>query len=189
MLFPFQSLLERHVNNHFKNKESPSGAVSTTTTSGENPEKSGKSGSGLSSASRSSASNQSTGGNSCSSKAFRKLVGKRIKARKVVYSARIFDHFDIGAMAQVRLRLSEYEKKCQEWKSLGFFENPHLKKTDINTANTNIKACCKVEKADEKRPQTNSSDQVVILHSKIIARKTDLQGNLKVLQSWNPPNM
>merc|ERR1712156_535098 len=64
----------------------------------------------------------------------------------------------------------------------------HLKKTEINTANTNIKACCK-DKADEKRPQTNSSDQVVILHSKIIARKTDLQGNLKVLQSWNPPNI
>ena len=129
------------------------------------------SGSGLKSfgpASRSSACNQSTASVSqqVNSKVFRKLVGKRIKYRKTVYSARIFDHFDIGAMAQVRMRLSEYEKKCQEWKSTGFFENPHL-----------------------KNPQTNSADQVVILHSKIIARKTDLQGNVKVLQSWNPPNM
>merc|ERR1719220_1552143 len=73
------------------------------------------------------------------------------------------------------MRLSEYEKKCQEWKSVGFFENPHLQKDTIA--------------ANSKAPQTNSSDQVVILHSKIIARKTDLQGNLKVLQSWNPPNI
>jgi len=173
--FGTQSLLERHVNNHFKNKESPSGAVSTTTTSGET-------GSVPAPASRSSASNQSTGGNGAvSSKAFRKLVGRRIKYRQVVYSARIFDHFDIGAMAQVRMRLSEYEKKCQEWKSLGFFENPHLQKDTI-AANAKVKA-------NAKAPQTNSSDQVVILHSKIIARKTDLQGNLKVLQSWNPPNI
>ena len=121
LFFQFQSLLERHVNNHFKNKETPSGDVSNTTTSGE-AEGSGKF---LTCASRSSSSNQSTGnGNSCSSKAFRKLVGKRMKYRKTVFSARIFDHFDIGAMAQVRMRLSEYEKKCQEWKSLGFFENP-----------------------------------------------------------------
>merc|ERR1712223_905346 len=40
-----------------------------------------------------------------------------------------------------------------------------------------------------EKPKSNSSDQVVILHSKIIARKTDLQGNLKVLQSWSPPNI
>merc|ERR1712156_1085028 len=56
-----------------------------------------------------------------------------------------------------------------EWKSTGFFENPHLTKNPP--------------------AHTNSADQVVILHSKIIARKTDLQGNLKVLQSWNPPNI
>jgi len=166
--FGTQTLLERHVNNHFKNKESPSGAVSTTTQS-----ETGN-GSGLKSfgpASRSSASNQSTGcGNQqVNSKVFRKLVGKRIKYRKITYSARIFDHFDIGSMAQIQLRLSEYEKKCQEWKSTGFFENPHLTKNPP--------------------AQTNSADQVVILHSKIIARKTDLQGNMKVLQSWNPPNI
>ena len=79
------------------------------------------------------------------------------------------------------MRLSEYEKKCQEWKTLGFLENPHLV-----SKTTKIK-----QKTPEKAPpQTqNSADQVVILHSKILAKKTDLQGNLKVLQSWNPPNM
>lgn len=116
--------------------------------------------SNLVSASRSSASNQSTGGIPSNSKVFRKLIGKKIKYRKTPYSARIFDLFDIGAMAQVRMRLSEYEKKCQDWKSKGFLENPHLQ-----------------------------ADPVVILHSRIMAKKTDSEGNLLVLQSWTPPNM
>ena len=108
-------------------------------------------------ASRSSASNQSTG---YSSKLLKKLIGKRIKYRREAYSARILDVFDIGAMAKVRMSLSEVEQKCQVWKSTGHLENPHLK-----------------------------PNQVVILHSKIIARRTDMQGNHKVLQSWEPPNM
>lgn len=152
MLF-FQTLLERHVNNHFKNKETVS-SVSTTNLSTEVS----SSKSNLVSASRSSASNQSTG--SCNSKVFRKLIGKKIKYRKTPFSARIFDLFDIGAMAQVRMRLSDYEKKCQDWKSKGFLENPHLQ-----------------------------ADPVVILHSRIMARKTDSDGNLLLLQSWTPPNM
>lgn len=149
--FGTQTLLERHVNNHFKNKESLSGAVSTMSPSEEKGDRN------LISASRSSASNQSTG--TCS-KVFRKLTGKRIKYRKTPFSARIFDLFDVGSMAQVRMRLSESEKKCQEMKSNGFLEET-----------------------------THLSEQVVILHSRIIARKTDLDGNQKVLQSWAPPNL
>ena len=85
------------------------------------------------------------------------------------------------------MRLSEYEKKCQEWKTLGFLENPHLVS---KTTKIKQKTPEKASSASAPSPQTqNSADQVVILHSKIIAKKTDLQGNLKVLQSWNPPNM
>ena len=84
------------------------------------------------------------------------------------------------------MRLSEYEKKCQEWKTLGFLENPHL----VSKTTTKIKQKTPEKASASAPPQTQkSADQVVILHSKIIARKTDLQGNLKVLQSWNPPNM
>ena len=83
------------------------------------------------------------------------------------------------------MRLSEYEKKCQEWKTLGFLENPHLV-----SKTTKIKQKTPEKASAPAPPQTqNSADQVVILHSKIIAKKTDLQGNIKVLQSWNPPNM
>ena len=92
-------------------------------------------------------------------------------------------------MAQVRMRLSEYEKKCQEWKNLGFLENPHLTQNS-KTKQTSPNSAAPVQGGwGSNPPQTNSAEQVVILHSKIIARKTDLQGNLKVLQSWNPPNM
>ena len=111
------------------------------------------------SASRSCASNQSSS-NASSSKAFRKLIGRKVKYRKTPFSARIFDLFDVGAMAQLRLKLSEHEKKCQEWKNGGYLENPYM-----------------------------NQDQVVILHSKIIARKMDSNGNQRVLQSWTPPNM
>jgi len=156
MDFELQTLLERHVNNHFKNKESTSGAVSNSSQAESSGISSSKSGV-LSSASRSSASNQSTGSNS---KVFRKLVGKRIKYRKTPFSARIFDLFDIGSMAQLKLKLSQYEKECQEWKNLGYLETPQL-----------------------------HPDQVVKLHSRIIARKTDFDGSIKVLQSWSPPNM
>ena len=97
-----QSLLERHVNNHFKNNEPLNGSV-TNKLHSESSNGSTKS-NNLASASRSSASNQSTG---YSSKLLRKLIGKRIKYRKTPYSARILDVFDIGAMAQVRMRLSE----------------------------------------------------------------------------------
>ena len=151
-----QSLLERHVNNHFKNNEALKGTVTnklhSETSNGSNTSKSNPI-----PASRSSASNQSTG---YSSKLLKKLIGKRIKYRREAYSARILDVFDIGAMAKVRMSLSEVEQKCQVWKSAGHLENPHLE-----------------------------PNQVVILHSKIIARRTDLQGNHKVLQSWEPPNM
>ena len=122
------------------------------------------------------------GGNGCTSAKVFKKLNKRLKYRQIVYSARIFDHFDIGSMAQIRMRLSEYEKKCQEWKTLGFLENPHL--VPQNPKISKIK-----QETTTAPPQTNSADQVVILHSKIIAKKTDLQGNLKVLQTWSPPNM
>jgi len=155
--FGTQSLLERHVNNHFKNKELNSSSVSSQ--SGHSAEAGHSSKGATFSASRSCASNQSSS-NASSSKAFRKLIGRKVKYRKTPFSARIFDLFDVGAMAQLRLKLSEHEKKCQEWKNGGYLENPYM-----------------------------NQDQVVILHSKIIARKMDSNGNQRVLQSWTPPNI
>ena len=154
-----QTLLERHVNNHFKNNEALNGSVTKNVNSETGgPGKDSKSNGGVqSTASRSSASNQSTG---YSSKLIKKLIGKKLRYRKTPYSARILDVFDIGSMAKVRMKLSHVEQKCQVWKSTGHLENPHLE-----------------------------PNQVVILHSKIIARRTDMQGNHKVLQSWEPPNM
>ena len=145
--------MERHVNNHFKSKEKALNSCSVSTQSASDCCNSSKN---LPPASRSCASNQSS---TSSSKAFRKLIGRKVKYRKTPFSARIFDLFDVGAMAQLRMKLSEHEKKCQEWKNGGYLENPHLQ------------------------------DQVVILHSKIIARKMDSNGNQRVLQSWTPPNM
>merc|ERR1712088_1008197 len=55
--------------------------------------------------------------NSKLSRANKKLMapnGKRLKYRKTIYSARIFDLFDLGVMAQVRQRITAFESGCQK---------------------------------------------------------------------------
>ena len=102
--FGTQSLLERHVNHHFTSSKSVNGG-------GDN-DKDGDGGSGGISASPS-----SSGGPSSSSslmpapsaaavKVIRR-AGKRLKYRRTIYSARIFDLFDLGVMARVRERLAK----------------------------------------------------------------------------------
>ena len=106
--FGTQSLLERHVNHHFASAESGKSANG----GGDNDKDGDGGGGGGISASPSS----SGGGPSSSSslmpapsaaavKAIRR-AGKRLKYRRTIYSARIFDLFDLGVMARVRERLA-----------------------------------------------------------------------------------
>ena len=81
--FGTQTLLERHVNNHFKKKNS----------SAEN----GDNGNG---------SNGNEEISNSALKLIRKVstvTGKKLKLRKTIYSARIFDLFDMGVMARLRV--------------------------------------------------------------------------------------
>lgn len=83
--FGTQTLLERHVNNHFKKKNSAA----------ENGENGNGSGTGNEEISNSAL------------KLIRKVstvTGKKLKLRKTIYSARIFDLFDMGVMARLRVR-------------------------------------------------------------------------------------
>ena len=103
--FGTQSLLERHVNHHFASAENSG----KNANGGDNDKEDG--GSGIS------ASPSSGGGPSSSSslmpapsaaavKVIRR-AGKRLKYRRTIYSARIFDLFDLGVMARVRERLAK----------------------------------------------------------------------------------
>ena len=104
--FGTQSLLERHVNHHFASAEN-----NGRNANGGDNDKDGDGGSGLS------ASLSSGGGPSSSSslmpapsaaavKVIRR-AGKRLKYRRTIYSARIFDLFDLGVMARMRERLAK----------------------------------------------------------------------------------
>lgn len=158
--FGTQSLLERHVNGHFKFSGPSSGnAMSNSNTSGSHG---GNSGTSSGTTSRADPNNPYHYLSS-SNKVIRKLVnanGRKVKYRKTIYSARIFDLFDLGSMAQVKYRLSQYENRCQEWKANGQLASSH-----------------------------HDANQEVIFRSKIVARKTDPDGNVKVLQQWSPENI
>lgn len=99
--FSTQSLLERHVNNHFKPKI------------GTNPDKSnGQSGSSASNGTICRKSVDMTPPSSAV-KVIRK-AGKRLKLRRTIFSARIFDLFDLGVMAQVREKLLSIQKVAKK---------------------------------------------------------------------------
>merc|ERR1712020_505647 len=60
------------------------------------------------------------------SRASKKLLapnGKKLKYRKTIYSARIFDLFDLGVMAQVRQRITAFESGCQKLRTDGRMNN------------------------------------------------------------------
>ena len=70
--------------------------------------------------------------------------------------------FDIGVMNQVRQKLSDSEARCSDWRSSGKLECP---------ANGSL------------------LDQVVVFTARIIARRTDEDGQILVLQHWTPENL
>ena len=120
--FGTQTLLERHVNGHFKCKATPTSS---------NVDSNGNVPSSMHSSPSSTNLNQKLSKNSLSTnnnghnrlyhnklaRANKKLMapnGKRLKYRKTIYSARIFDLFDLGVMAQVRQRITAFESGCQK---------------------------------------------------------------------------
>ena len=105
--FGTQSLLERHVNHHFASAENSGKSAN----GGGDNDRDGDGGGGGVSASPSSSSGPSSSSSlmpapsAAAVKAIRR-AGKRLKYRRTIYSARIFDLFDLGVMARVRERLA-----------------------------------------------------------------------------------
>jgi zinc finger protein AEBP2 len=104
MRFSTQSLLERHVNNHFKSKLSGANVANGATGFGNG----GVNRKSVDNASASSSSHHYTPPPSAVKMI--KKAGRRLKYRKTIFSARIFDLFDLGVMAQVRERLSHIQE-------------------------------------------------------------------------------
>ena len=70
--------------------------------------------------------------------------------------------FDIGVMSQIRAKLSDSATRCSTWKSVGRLEPD---------------------------PNGYLSEQVLVLSGKVIAKRTDQDGQVRVLQRWLPENM
>ncbi len=111
--FSTRSLLERHVNGHFKeaasNKPSGGGAGSGTAAIGTGGTICGDHGDGGDS---SNCHHHPFSAPPAAAVKQLRRAGKRMKYRKTIYSARIFDLFDLGVMAQVRERLALMERNC-----------------------------------------------------------------------------
>lgn len=70
--------------------------------------------------------------------------------------------FDIGIMSQVREKLSDASIRCSSWRSAGRLE---------------------------PSPTGSLTDHVVVLTGKVVARRTDEDGEVHVLQRWTPENL
>ncbi|CAB4067103.1 AEBP2 [Lepeophtheirus salmonis] len=101
--FSTQSLLERHVNSHFKSTSLPN-------PHGNVVRKICETSSSSSSSVYHSASGSSSGSSTPKvvSKVMKK-AGRKLKYRKTIFSARLFDLFDIGIMAQLQEKLAAIE--------------------------------------------------------------------------------
>ncbi|XP_059079945.1 uncharacterized protein LOC131878061 [Tigriopus californicus] len=100
--FSTQSLLERHVNGHFKSTTANASQSQPGTSSGFH---------GSARKSMDSTSGSSTPLNSIV-KSMRK-AGRKLKYRKTIYSARIFDLFDLGMMAKMQEQLARVHSVCE----------------------------------------------------------------------------
>lgn len=100
--FSTQSLLERHVNGHFKSTTANANQSQPGTSSGFH---------GSARKSMDSNSGSSTPLNSIV-KSMRK-AGRKLKYRKTIYSARIFDLFDLGMMAKMQEQLARVHSVCE----------------------------------------------------------------------------
>lgn len=204
--FGTQSLLERHVNSHFKCKTS-----SATSTADNN--------SNLSTAMHSSASSVASSNhlntnklskNSLSnhnpyhnrlyhsklSRANKKLMapnGKRLKYRKTIYSARIFDLFDLGVMAQVRQKITAFESGCQKLRSEGDTEQLEKPPRKVKTKKrpTSKEAIPNKICPPSVKSQNSSGflDQTIVFRSEVLAKRTDKDGQVRVLLQWIPNGM
>ena len=130
------------------------------------------------------------------SRASKKLMapnGKKLKYRKTIYSARIFDLFDLGVMAQVRQRITAFESGCKQLRSEGCIEQ--TEKTSKNGSNkqknkykeqTINKSCS--SPTTPPRP-CGLLDQTIVFRSEILAKRTDQDGQVRVLLKWTPNGM
>ena len=204
--FGTQSLLERHVNGHFKFKTSSTSSnldsnsnvsssmhSNSSSTASSNPNQANK-------LSKNSLSTNVNGHNrlynSKLSRANKKLMapnGKRLKYRKTIYSARIFDLFDLGVMAQVRQRITAFETGCQKLRS----ENQTTPIEKVSAKKDHHKEKSK-RKEDQSRITPASSttqatknnygflEQTIEFRSEILAKRTDQDGQVRVLLQWIP---
>ena len=129
------------------------------------------------------------------SRASKKLLapnGKKLKYRKTIYSARIFDLFDLGVMAQVRQRITAFETGCKKLQSGGYVETPTVE--NMKTQAPKHKSKCK-EKPTKKakivpaEKPTNSYgflEQTIVFRSDVLAKRTDADGQVRVLLQWMP---
>ena len=130
MRFGTQSLLERHVNNHFKSPANSSSAPSSSNGSGSEytARKSGEPMGSLPTPPPSAI------------KLIRK-AGKKLKYRKTIFSARIFDLFDLGVMAQVQERLTQMSARGKNelnitGENVTFTSEVLARRKDIQTGET-----------------------------------------------------
>ena len=200
--FGTQKLLERHVNSHFKCKTNSgastvTGENSSNQSSVQNP--SSPLSTSVSSLNKNSISQQGNGHgrmyHSKLSRASKKLLapnGKKLKYRKTIYSARIFDLFDLGVMAQVRQRITAFETGCKKLQSGGYVETPTVE--NIKPQAPKHKSKCK-EKPTKKakivpaEKPTNSYgflEQTIVFRSDVLAKRTDADGQVRVLLQWMP---
>ena len=121
--------------------------------------------------------------------------GKKLKYRKTIYSARIFDLFDLGVMAQVRQRITAFESGCQKLRT-----EDHTKSSEDATTKEVSKKEKQTRKKDKMKTISTSSapstkndygflDQVIEFRSEILAKRTDDDGQVRVLLQWIPSGM
>ena len=208
--FGTQSLLERHVNSHFKCKANVASASGDSNLLNNNLSSCINSSSSISASnfqltnkiSKNSSSSSSLNGQnrlyqSRLSRASKKLMapnGKKLKYRKTIYSARIFDLFDLGVMAQVRQRITAFESGCKKLRYEGCVGTTE----SVSKNNGN-----KHKKKKEKEPTTDRScssssthttscgvlDETIVFRSEILAKRTDPDGQVRVLLKWIPNGM
>ena len=203
--FGTQTLLERHVNGHFKSKPpSTSSSVdgNSTVSSSMHSSSSSTNPNNVNKLSKNSLSTNTNGHNRLYhtklARANKKLMapnGKRLKYRKTIYSARIFDLFDLGVMAQVRQRITAFESGCQKLRTDGRINTKE--EVCIKKVNPKEKSKRKEDKSrgrsDAISPTTRNNcgvlDQTIEFRSEILAKRTDEEGQVRVLLQWIPRGM
>ena len=134
--------------------------------------------------------------NSKLSRANKKLTapnGKRLKYRKTIYSARIFDLFDLGVMAQVRQKITAFENGCRKLRSEERTEQPVTPSEKVKPKKKPKRKEGVSNKLGESSVKSHASsefmDQTIVFHSEALAKRTDKNGQVRVLLQWIPSGM